>query len=362
MFPDSFSFGSLLRATVGKDGLGKVNIVHGYIFQFGFGSHKFLSGSLIDAYVRCGSMDAANQVHNIMQNKDLVSCTALIKGYACEATDCTAALQLFNEVQRNMTIDEMLLCSMFNICAKTASLSLGRQLHATALKYQNHHDVAMGNALIDMYSKSGVIEDAKRVFDEMEEKNIISWTSLITGYGKHGYGQEAVALYVKMENEGFKPNDVTFLSLLFACSHNGLTTQGWQCFSNMVCKHNILPRAEHYSCLVDLLARAGRLEEAYDLACKIPADLHASILGAMLGACNTHGNMNLGQIVATRLFNLEPENPATYVVLSGIYAASGLWRNARETRILMEKKTTSKYPGYSLCQSTCEKEAISQKN
>ncbi|KAI3456678.1 hypothetical protein Pfo_013341 [Paulownia fortunei] len=358
ILPDSFSFGSVLRATVENAGLAKVKIIHGYIFQFGFGSHKFLSGSLIDAYVKCGSMDSANQVYNNMQNKDIVSCTALIRGYACEGTNCTAALQLFNEVQRNMAIDGMLLCSMFNICAKTASLSLGRQLHANALKYQNQHDVALGNALIDMYSKSGVIEDAKRVFDEMEEKNIISWTSLITGYGKHGYGHEAVALYVEMEDEGLKPNDVTFLSLLFACSHNGLTTQGWECFNNMVNKHNIVPRAEHYSCLVDLLARAGRLEEAYHLVCKIPSDLDASILGAMLGACSTHGNMNLGQIVASHLFNLEPGNPANYVVLSGIYAAAGLWNNARETRMLMEKKITAKFPGYSLCQSTCKKEAL----
>ncbi|XP_011095711.1 pentatricopeptide repeat-containing protein At3g20730 [Sesamum indicum] len=360
MAPDSFSFGSLLRASVGDNGFAKVRIVHGCIFQFGFGSNKFLSGSLIDAYVKSGSVACANQVYNNMQNKDVVSCTSLIRGYACEGTNCTAALQLFNEVQRNVAVDGMLLCSMFNICAKTASLSLGRQLHANALKYHNQHDVAIGNALIDMYSKSGVIEDAKHVFYEMEEKNIISWTSLITCYGKHGYGHEAVALYVKMEDEGVKPNDVTFLSLLFACSHSGLTTQGWEYVSNMVSKHNVLPRAEHYSCLVDLLARAGQFEEAYDLVCKIPTDFDPSVLRAMLGACSTHGNLNLAQIVARRLFNLEPENPANYVVLSGIYAAAGLWNHARETRMLMEKKITMKNPGYSLLSESTRMEHFRQ--
>ncbi|PIN19203.1 hypothetical protein CDL12_08119 [Handroanthus impetiginosus] len=352
MLPDSFSFGCLLRACVGNEGLPKVKIVHGHIFQFGFRSHKFLSGSFVDAYVKCGSVASANQVYNNIQNKDLVSCTALIKGYACEDTSCTAALQLFNEILRKTAIDGILLCSMFNICAKTASLSLGRQLHAYALKYQNRHDVAVGNALIDMYSKSGVIEDAIRVFKGMEEKNIISWTSLIAGYGKHGYGHEAFALYVKMEAEGLKPNDVTLLSLLFACSHNGLATQGWECFSNMVSKHNILPRAEHYSCLVDLLARAGRLEEAYDLVCNMPTGVDASVLGAILGACSTYGNLILGQRVARHLFNLQPANPANYVVLSGIYAATGLWNGARETRTLMGKQIGSKHPGYSLCQTT----------
>lgn len=318
---------------MGSDVLAKVNIIHGYIFQFGLGSHKFLSGSLIDAYVKCGHMDNANRVYSTSQNKDLVSCTALIKGYACEGTDITQALQLFKDLQRNMSIDGMLVCSMINICAKTSSLTLGRQLHANSLKCRNQLDVALGNALIDMYSKSGVIQDAKRVFDEMELKNVISWTSLITGYGKNGYGHEALKLFVKMENEGLKPNDVTFLSLLFACSHNGLTREGVECYNDMVQKYEILPRVEHYCCLVDHLARGGHLEEAYDLVCKIGVDSDASVLGAMLGACSTYGNTNLGQIVGRRLlFSLEPENPANYVALSGIYAGAGLWQKARKMR------------------------------
>ncbi|KAL7088315.1 hypothetical protein ACP275_13G120700 [Erythranthe tilingii] len=286
-----------------------------------------------------------------MQNKDVVSITALIAGYACEGTNHSKALQLFNEAQKNTATDGMLLCSMLNICAKTSSLNLGKQLHANAVKYQNQHDIAIGNALIDMYSKSGVIGDAKRVFDDMAEKNIISWTSLITGYGKNGCGDEAVALCVEMEDEGLKPNGVTLLSVLVACSHNGLSTQGWEWFRSVVKKNDILLRAEHYSCLVDVLARADCLEEAYDLVRgKIPMDIDASVLGAMLGACSVHGNVHLGEIVARRLFDLEPENAVNYVVLSGIYSAAGLWRNARETRVLMEKNITAKYPGYSSCQ------------
>ncbi|KAL3643133.1 hypothetical protein CASFOL_013948 [Castilleja foliolosa] len=356
--PDVFTFGSVLRATAGKNRLAAAIIVHGYIIQFGLGSHKFLNGSLIDAYVKCGDLDSATQVYNHMQNKDLVSCTSLIKGYALEGTNCTSALRLFNEVQKYTAIDAILLCSMINICAKTASLSLGRQLHAIALKNQNRHDLAICNALIDMYSKSGALEDAKRIFAEMEGKNVISWTSLIAGYGKHGYGHEAYELYIRMRDEGLKPNDVTFLSLLFACSHNGLTIQGWECFSDMVIEYNILPRPEHYTCLVDLLGRAGRLEEAYDLMCRVSADSDVSLLGALLGACSTYGYVNLGEIVARRLFKLEPDNLANYVVLSGIYAAAGLWDLARETRMLMEKRAGSKARGFSLCLSASENEAL----
>ncbi|XP_022877837.1 pentatricopeptide repeat-containing protein At3g20730 [Olea europaea var. sylvestris] len=351
MVPDYFSFGRILSASVGSGGLMKVSLLHGYIIQLGFASHTSLCGSLIDAYVKCGSTTSANQVYKFMQYKDIISCTALITGYAREGTNSIDALELFSDAHRNVGVDDVLLCSMLNICANMASLNLGRQLHAMAMKYQNQHDVAIGNVLIDMYSKSGVLEFARRVFNEMEEKNIISWTSLITGYGKHGYGHQAVALYEKMEDEGLKPNDITFLSLLFACSHSGLIVRGWECFSNMVSKHNILPRAEHYSCLVDLFARTGRLEEAYDLVCKMNAKSNPSLWGTILGACSIHGNVILGEIAGKRLFNMEPENPVNHVVLSSIYAAAGLWDNAGKTRELMEEKSLLKNTGCSLFQS-----------
>ncbi|KAL2481635.1 Tetratricopeptide repeat (TPR)-like superfamily protein [Abeliophyllum distichum] len=356
MFPDCFSFGRVLSASVRSGGLMKVSLLHGYIIRLGFGLHTSLSGSLIDAYVKCGSTTSANQVYKNMQNKDIISCTALITGYAREGTKSIDALELFNDAHRNVGIDDVFLCSMLNISANMASLNLGRQLHSMAMKYWNQHDVAIGNALIDMYSKSGVVEFASRVFDEMEEKNIISWTSLITGYGRHGYGHEAVALYEKMEDEGLKPNDITFLSLLFACSHSGLTAQGWKCFSSMVSKHNVLPRAEHYSCLVDLFARASRLEEAYDLVCKMTTESNASFWSTILGACNIHGNVILGEIAARHLFNMEPENPVNYVVLSSIYAAAGLWDSARKTRKLMEEKSSLKNTGSNKWKSDCESE------
>ncbi|CAA2990281.1 pentatricopeptide repeat-containing At3g20730 [Olea europaea subsp. europaea] len=224
-----------------------------------------------------------------------------------------AESQLFvqSDAHRNVGIDDVLLGSMLNICANMASLNLGRQLHAMAMKYHNQHDVAIGNSLIDIYSKSGVLELAGHVFDEMEEKNAISWTSLLTGYGKHGYGHQAVALYEKIEDEGLKPNDMTFFSLLFACSHNGLIALGCKCFSNMASKHNTLPRAELHSCLVDLYAQTDHLEEAYEVVCKMTTESNASVWGTILGACSTHGNVILREIAVRRSFNMEPENPVS---------------------------------------------------
>ncbi|CAK9161154.1 unnamed protein product [Ilex paraguariensis] len=353
MVPDCFTLGSLLKASAGVSGLVKVRQMHGFITRLGFGSHNILLCSLIDAYIKCGNMRSANHIYKSMLQKDTISCTALITGYAQEGNYSSEALNLFNEVhQMAMGIDDVILCSMLNICANTASLGLGRQMHALALKYQPRHDLAMGNALIDMYSKCGEIEDAKRVFDKMGEKNVISWTSLISGYGKHGHGHKAITMYKNMEYEGLKPNDVTFLSLLFACSHNGLTSEGWECFNGMVNKYGIVPRAEHYSCMVDLFVRGGLLEEAYNLICKANMKPNASLWGSILGACSNYGNMSIGEIAARHLFNIEPEKSVNYVVLASMYAAAGLWDSALKTRKLMEDRRLRKDLGYSFFQPT----------
>ncbi|XP_057460337.1 pentatricopeptide repeat-containing protein At3g20730 [Actinidia eriantha] len=353
MIPDCFTLGSVMKASCRGRSVMKVIQVHVFIIHLGYELDSVLTGSLIDAYVKCGSLRIAYQIYKTNLKIDTISCTALITGYAREGIYTRDAFDLFNEIhQTHMGIDNVILCSMLNMCANTVSLDLGRQFHALALKYQPNHDVALGNALIDMYSKSGEIEDAKLVFNGMKQKSVISWTSLIAGYGKHGYGHKAIALYNKMEYEGLKPNDVTFLSLLFACSHAGLTNEGWECFNNMVSKHNISPRAEHYSCMVDLLARGGQIEEAYNLICRMKIKPNASLWGAILGACRIYGDKSLGEAAARHLFDLEPEKSVNYVVLANIYAAMGLWESVSVTRKLMEERSLRKCPGYSLFQPT----------
>lgn len=346
--PDCFTLGSVLRTSVG--GIGPMNIhqIHGLIIKLSFGSSNMLIGSLVNAYAKCGNTRVAYQLYKNLVKKDVVSCTALISGFAREKSFTGEALDLFKEmILEKMEIDDVLLCLMLYMCANVASLNLGKQIHAIALKCQPSYDVAMGNALIDMYAKSGEIEDARLAFDEMGEKNVISWTSLIAGYGKHGYGHKAIALYEKMEYEGMKPNDITFLSLLFACSHTGLNTEGWELFNNMVRKHKIIPRDEHFSCVVDLFARGGHLESAYDIICKMNIKPSASIWSAILGACSIYGSKSLGELAAKNLFNMEPERSVNYVVLSSIYAAAGEWENAWKIRKLMEERCLRKNIGSS---------------
>ncbi|MQL76096.1 hypothetical protein Taro_008470 [Colocasia esculenta] len=347
--PDHFTFASVLRACGGVQSQVKVNQIHGIIVRLGFEDHVIVSGSLIDAYAKCRNMSKARLLYDSMPVKDLVSCTALITGYSQDQKYSKDALEVFFLVNRmGLKIDGVIICSILNACANISSLAMGRQIHACMFKKLSDYDVAVGNALIDMYAKSGELNDARHIFDDMHSRNVITWTSMTTAYGRHGCGEDAVALFEKMKCHGLKPNDITFLSILSACSHAGLTEKGWQLFNSMIMEYKIKPRPEHYACYVDLLARGGWLEEAYDFMCKGHVKHNASLWGALLGACGMHGNVYLGKLAAGSLSNLEPRNSVSYVVLSNIYASAGLWEDAWKTRREMDERHIKKYPGYSL--------------
>ncbi|GAB4830855.1 hypothetical protein Ancab_004883 [Ancistrocladus abbreviatus] len=346
--PDCFTLGSLLGACKQGGNVVKVCKLHAFMLKLGFQSHDLLSGLLVDAYAKCGSIKGADRVFNSMQHKDVLSCTAMICGYAREANFSIDTLDLFSRMyQSGMAMDAVLLCSMLSVCANIVSLSLGRQIHTVVLKRQPGYDVALGNALIDMYAKCGELGDANRAFDEVEGKNVVSWSSLIGGYAKHGYGHEAITMYKLMEHEGVRPNGITFLSLLFACSHGGLINDGLDCFTSMISKYEIAPREKHYSCMIDLFARGGWLEEALHLIHKMNINPNASLWGAILGACSIHGNISLGEVAAQHLFHLDPESSSYYAVLASLYAKVGLWGKAWITHRQLEKQNLKKNPGCS---------------
>ncbi|KAM7256030.1 hypothetical protein ACFE04_011771 [Oxalis oulophora] len=341
--PDSITLGSILKIAATLGDFLNVNQIHMFVIQLGFEAHNSsLIGSLIDAYAKCGNVKNAYCLYQSMPQKDIVSYTALITGFSHQGHYNVDVLELFNEITR-FRIDDVLLCSMLCISANTASLNLGKQIHAIASKHLNIYDIAMSNALINMYAKSGEIEDARRVFDETREKNVITWTSLIAGYGKHGCICDAIKLFKQMEQEGLKPNDVTFLSLLFACNHTGLTDEGWKLFNVMVSKYHVTPQNEHASCLVDLRARKGWLEEAYNIISSMRPD--TSLWGAFLGACQKYNDSSLGKLAATHLFDMDPKKSVNYVVLANIYAESGAWNNAQEIQNLMNMRSLRKNPG-----------------
>ncbi|KAK7855447.1 pentatricopeptide repeat-containing protein [Quercus suber] len=237
--------------------------------------------------------------------------------------------------------------SVFRACATLATLEHGKQAHGVMIKCQIRENVVVNSALMDMYFKCSSLSDGHRVFDKSLNRNVVMWTALISGYGQHGKVVEVLESFHRMKTEGFKPNYVTFLSVLSACSHGGLLDEGWAYFSSMNKDYGIQPRGQHYAAIVDLLGRAGRLQEAYEFVLNSPCKEHSVIWGALLGACRLHGDMNLVKLAAKKFFELEPENPGKYVVLSNAYATSGFWENAAEVRAVMRESGIIKEPGYS---------------
>jgi pentatricopeptide repeat protein len=198
-----------------------------------------------------------------------------------------------------------------------------------------------------VYAKCGNIDLAHQVFNNISEKNIVSWTSMIAGYGMHGFGEDALLVFNQMQQTGMEPDDVIFIAVLSACSHSGLVDEGWRCFDCMTQDYFITPRVEHYACMADLLGRAGLLNEAYEFIKNMPLVPSADVWGALLSACRIHGNVEIGEHVAEYLFNLEPENAGSYVLLSNMYAEAGRWDNVAKVRIRMKEKGLKRKPGCS---------------
>ncbi|CAO2835140.1 unnamed protein product [Amaranthus hypochondriacus] len=349
MIPDCFTFGSLLRVCAQDKNLIGVCQIHGLIVIYGFRLHDLLTRLLIDAYAKCGSTRKSYSVFKCATVKDVKLYTAMIAGYAHKIDHHIDALNLFGEIYRSdLSLDGFLLCTMLSICSTSSYLNFGRQIHAIALKSVSANDVAMGNALIDMYAKCGELEEAICVFDQMEEKNVISWSSLIDGCAKHGYRHKAMDLYKKMESGGLKPNSITFLSLLFSCSHTGLIEESWSCFNNMVGKHNITPNEKHYACMIDIYARCGQIEEAFNLMQKMNIQPTESLWRAILSASNNYGDITLGKVAASHLTEMDNQNSSDYVALARMYATAGFWDDSWTTQQLMAKKNLKKNPGCTL--------------
>eukprot|EP01018_Ginkgo_biloba_P016412 Gb_25554 [translate_table: standard] len=378
MKPDPFTFASVLRACVGLTALEQGKEVHVQITRSGFESDIVLLSTLIDMYAKSGCMDYARQVFNKMSQKNVVSWTTMIAGYV-KCGSLESALKIFEEMPQRDVVSwnamiegyaqhryyEKALAlyvqmqragmrpslstfpSILGVCSDLAALEQGKQIHAHLIKNVFVLDVMLGSALLDMYAKCGSINFARQVFEEMPQRNVVSWTTMIDGYGKHGHAKDAIQLFEQMQESGTKPNHITFVSVLSACSHAGLVDEGWLCFDSMIQRHHLTPKVEHYACMVDLLGRAGQLDEAHHFINSMPIEPGADVWGALLGACRVHDNMELGKLAAERLFELNTEKAGAYVVLSNIYAAAGRWDDALKVRKMMKERGVSKEPGCS---------------
>lgn len=321
--------------------------IHAFCVKAGFESDNYVANSLIDAYGKCGHIEAANRVFKESPIVDLVAFTSMITAYSQDGQG-EDALKLYLEMQdRDIKPDSFLCSSLLNACANLSAYEQGKQIHVHVLKFGFTSDIFAGNSLVNMYAKCGSIDDADRAFAEIPQRGIVSWSAMIGGLAQHGHGKEALQLFHQMLIDGVPPNHITLVSVLCACNHAGLVAEAQHYFKSMKKLFGIEPMPEHYACMIDLLGRAGKLDEAMELMNIMPFQANASVWGALLGAARIHKNVELGQQAAEMLFALEPEKSGTHVLLANIYASAGMWDNVAKMRRLMKDSKVKKEPGMS---------------
>ncbi|XP_058098933.1 pentatricopeptide repeat-containing protein At1g53600, mitochondrial [Magnolia sinica] len=383
--------------------------VHGLVLSMGFEWDVFLGNSMITMYSSAGWMDAAKTIFNIMNKKDIVSWNSLIAGYVqndkieeayalfekmpnTDVVSWTAivvgflnrgrieeSIRIFKDipakddvawtaiisgfvgnedyecafhwfvqmVQEGIKPNSLTFSSMLSASAGLAALNQGMQIHACVLKTDLGSNISVQNSLVSMYAKCGNVDDAYTIFTGIGKPNLVSMNSMITGFAQHGFGQEALRLFREMKINGYQPNEITFLGILSACVHAGLVEEGWEHFKSMSSSYCIEPGPDHYTCMVDLLGRAGLLKEAMDLIDSMPFQPQSAVWGALLGASRIHEDLGLAKLAARRLFELEPDGATAYAVLSNMYSKAGLKKDEEELRMIKKSRRVKKNPGCS---------------
>ncbi|XP_044495476.1 pentatricopeptide repeat-containing protein At3g57430, chloroplastic-like [Mangifera indica] len=368
--PNATTMASVVPACVRSEAFPYKEGIHGYVVKRGLERNQYVQNALMDMYSRMGKIEISETIFDSMEARDRVSWNTMITGY----TICgrhSEALLLLREMQRmeekisendednkdetsvSLKPNSITLMTVLPGCAALSALAKGKEIHAYATRNMLATDVAVGSALVDMYSKCGYLNLSRRVFDLMPFRNVITWNVVIMAYGMHGKGEEALELFRLMVMEGarggdVKPNEVTFIAVFVACSHAGMVDEGINLFYRMKEDHGIEPTPDHYACVVDLLGRAGKVEEAYQLINTMPAEFDKiGAWSSLLGACRIHQNVQIGETAAHNLLILEPDVASHYVLLSNIYSSAGLWDKAMVVRKKMREMGVRKEPGCS---------------
>ncbi|KAK9291126.1 hypothetical protein L1049_009313 [Liquidambar formosana] len=381
---DSFTYSFLLKACANLDLTLGGSQLHALTVKAGFEFHVYVQTALVNMYGVCGSLSEAKQVFYEMPERNSVTWNAMITGLT-KGGELNLARSLFDEMPtRNVVswtgiIDgytrmnqpkealalfrlmvvhegvkptEITILAIFPAIANLGALDCCQSIHTYGEKSGfNASDIRVTNSLIDVYAKCGCINSASRVFEELsaERRNLVSWTSIISGCAMHGKAIDAVENFERMEKACLKPNRVTFLSVLNACSHGGLVEEGLRFFKKMVNECQVVPDIKHYGCLIDMLGRAGRLEEAEKMALQIPAEIvNVVIWRTLLGSCSFYGNVEMGERVTRKILEMERGYGGDYVLLSNIFAGTGRFGDAEKVRKLMDARHASKVPGLSL--------------
>ncbi|KAK9065198.1 hypothetical protein SSX86_016581 [Deinandra increscens subsp. villosa] len=303
--------------------------------------------AMITGYCKEGNMEDARVLFEQIQRRDDVSYNAMITGYSQNGRGEEALRLLVDMISRRLRPDQYTLVSILAACSNLASLTQGKQTHALVFKYRLHTHVSVANALITMYSKCGSLLDSQSAFEHICTPNIISWNTIIAAFAQHGLYEKALYFFNKIDSLGLEPDGITFLSLLSACGHAGMVKESLYWFESMKTIYKVEPRCEHYACLIDILGRSGRVEYAYKMIQEMPSEADLGVWGALLAGCRSSLNIELAELAAQEIMKLDPRNSGAYVMLSNIYAASGLWRNVTKVRRLMKENDAKKQTAFS---------------
>jgi pentatricopeptide repeat protein len=312
--------------------------LHGHCIKVGFCSDLNLVTALVDMYAKTGNIELGRWVFNEAAEKDVVTWNCIIDKYARSGMVENAVALLLDMKLHGVKSNSSTLAGLLSACAASGAINVGRRINDYVEEEEMVLDAVLGTALVDMYAKCGFLEKAIDIFDRMESKDVKSWTAMISGYGVHGQARDAIKLFYRMVQEGCRPNEVTFLAILSSCGHGGLVTEGMRCFERMVCEYGLSPKVEHYGCMIDLLGRAGLLEEAHKLIKSLPIRGDATAWRSLLAACRVYGNVKLGECVKRVLVNIYHEHPTDSILLSSTYAIAGRLPEERRMQEMKEGK------------------------
>ncbi|KAK7293792.1 hypothetical protein RJT34_16666 [Clitoria ternatea] len=346
--PNKFTYPFVLKACAGLGNLRLGESVHGSVAKFGFYEDAHVRNTLVHMYCCCeGGVGFAWKVFDESSKRDSVTWSAMIGGYA-RVGDSARAVGLFREMQvMGVFPDEITMVSVLAACADLGALELGKWLESYVEKRNITKSEELCNAMIDMFAKCGDVDRAVELFRGMEVRSIVSWTSVIVGLAMHGRGLEAVMLFDEMVEQGIQPDDVAFIGVLSACSHSGLVDKGRCYFDFMEKSYGIVPKIEHYGCMVDLLSRAGLVNEALEFVQAMPVEVKPNqiIWRSIITACHARGHLKLAKGISKELIRKEPMHESNYVLLSNIYAKLRRWEKKTKVREMMDMKGIKKVPG-----------------
>ncbi|KAJ8642695.1 hypothetical protein MRB53_004443 [Persea americana] len=345
--PNEHTFSSILSACANVIAVKEGKQFHAMILKSGFKLITFVGNAIVDLYAKCGCLDESSKVFQEMEERDVVSWNVLIAGHV--------QIGHFGEVVH--LLDQMFLdglrpniysySSILSLCGDLPAIGWGKQTHGCILKPGFDKDVVVGSALIDMYAKCGRLNDAHNVFNRLNVKTVVSWNTILVGYAQHGFGKEALGVFREIERDGIKPNDITFLGVLLACGHVGLVEDGQRYFDSMIKDHNIIPSVDHVACMVDLFARGGQVERAYEFIVSMPVEPDKVVWRSLLASCKTYKHLALGRYAAEQILRIDPEDVSAYIMLSSIYADAEMWDEMAQVRQTMKEKGLKKDPGCS---------------